>query len=83
MIDYMEQQADEIECIQEELDDCQRRLEDHSNDTELLKSFIKEDTEMRMEIPLIKELKWVNNQCYRVMANNFLHWKHNSLVKFS
>ena len=37
MIDYMEQQADEIERIQEELEDCKRRLEDHSNDTELLK----------------------------------------------
>ena len=38
MIDYKEQQADEIEKIKEELDDCRERLEDHPKDTELLKN---------------------------------------------
>ena len=38
MIDYMEQQANEIEKMQEELDDCRNRLEDHSKDTDLLKN---------------------------------------------
>ena len=38
MIDYMEQQADEIEKMQEELEDCIKRLEDHSKDTDLLKN---------------------------------------------
>ena len=42
MIDYMEQQAGEIERIQEEIDDCKRRLEDHSNDAKLLKKLYEE-----------------------------------------
>ena len=37
MIDYMEQQADENERIQEELDDCKRKPEDYSSKTKLLK----------------------------------------------
>ena len=36
MIDYMQQQADDIERLQEELDEHKQKLEDHSNDTELL-----------------------------------------------
>ena len=38
MIDYTEQQADEIENMKEELDDCRKRLEDHPKDTDLLKN---------------------------------------------
>ena len=37
MIYYMQQQADDIERLQEELDEHKQKLEDHSNDTELLK----------------------------------------------
>ena len=34
---YMEQQANDIEQLQEELDECKQKLEDHSRDTELLR----------------------------------------------
>ena len=37
IIDYMQQQADNIGRLQEELDERKQKLEDHSNDTELLK----------------------------------------------
>ena len=43
MIDYMQQQADDTERLQEELDKYKQKLEDHSNYTELLKIFMKED----------------------------------------
>ena len=61
MIDYMEQQANEIEEMQEELNDCRNRLEDHSKDTDLLKknSMIRV-TSMKPEILSKEVMRWIN-----------------------
>ena len=37
MIDYMNNQVDEVERMQEELEDYKQRLDEHSKDTDLLK----------------------------------------------
>ena len=37
MIDYIDQQADDIESLQEELAEYKQKLDDHSKDTEVLK----------------------------------------------
>ena len=41
MIDYIDQQADDIERLQEELAEYKQKLEDHSKDTEPLKKLYK------------------------------------------
>ena len=38
MINYMNNQADEIERLQEELEEYKHRIDEHSKDTDLLKS---------------------------------------------
>ena len=42
--DYMLQQAEDIEHLQEQLDEWKQKLEDYSKDTDLLKNFMIEDT---------------------------------------